>query len=126
MRVAEEDYPVPGTNKIVEKGQRIFIPAYSIHHDPDIYPNPEVFDPSRFESEEIKKRHAMSFLGFGDGPRNCIGARFGQMQTRIGLVTLLRSYRFTPCNKTLIPMKYSRDFVLAPEGGMYLNVEKIN
>ncbi|CAD7079539.1 unnamed protein product [Hermetia illucens] len=126
MRVAEEDYPVPGTDKIVEKGQRIFIPAYSIHHDPDIYPNPEVFDPSRFEPEEIKKRHPMSFLGFGDGPRNCIGARFGQMQTRIGLVTLLRSYRFTPCNKTLIPMKYSRVFVLSPEGGMYLNVEKIN
>ncbi|CAD7079534.1 unnamed protein product [Hermetia illucens] len=111
MRVAAEDYSVPGTDKVVEKGQRIFIPAYSIHHDPDIYHEPEVFDPRRFEAEEVKKRHPMSFLGFGDGPRNCIGARFGQMQTRIGLVTLLKSYRFTKCSDTPIPMKYSKLFI---------------
>ncbi|CAD7079543.1 unnamed protein product [Hermetia illucens] len=105
---------------------RTFIPVYSIHHDPDIYPNPEIFDPNRFTSEEKRKRHPMSFLGFGDGPRNCIGLRFGQMQTRVGLVTLLRKYRFKFCSKTLNPMKFSIDNpILGPDGGLWLKIENI-
>ena len=52
---------------------KVYIPAFAIHRDPKIYPDPEVFDPERFNEENINSRHSSLFLPFGDGPRNCIG-----------------------------------------------------
>ena len=37
----------------------------------DCFPNPDMFDPDNFnESENLNK---FGFIGFGQGPRNCIG-----------------------------------------------------
>ncbi|CAD7079496.1 unnamed protein product [Hermetia illucens] len=125
-RKAARDYQIPNTKTIIEKGMEIMMPVYCIHHDPEIYPNPEVFDPDRFTPEQIRNRHPMSFLGFGDGPRNCVGLRFGRMQTRIGLITLLNNYRFRPSPKTAVPLMFDRNMaILTPKGGMHLAIEKI-
>ncbi|XP_016960477.2 probable cytochrome P450 6a14 [Drosophila biarmipes] len=94
VREANRDYKVPGTDIVIDKGSNILIPVYNIHHDPDIYSQPEKFDPSRFDPEAVKSRHPMAYLPFGDGPRNCIGLRFGKIQAKIGLVSLLRHFKF--------------------------------
>jgi len=73
LRGATQDYKVPGESLTIEKGQKILIPIYSIHHDPKYYPNPDTFDPERFTTEEKSKRPNGTFLPFGDGPRHCIG-----------------------------------------------------
>lgn len=73
LRKSEEDYTFEGTKLTIPKGTRIFIPVYGIHRDPDIYPNPEVFDINRFKDDVAGIRHPMHYLPFGDGPRNCIG-----------------------------------------------------
>ncbi|CAD7079518.1 unnamed protein product [Hermetia illucens] len=126
IRQPFKDYRVPGTKIILEKGTSVFIPVFSIHRDPEIFPNPDVFDPDRFTPEQMKSRHPMSFLGFGEGPRNCIGLRFGRMQSRIGLITLLKNYRLKPCAKTPIPMVFAvRRPVLSPKFGIHLKIEKL-
>lgn len=56
-------------------GQKVWIPMFSIHRDPDIYPEPDKFDPERFSEEAVKARHPMHYLPFGHGPRNCIGKK---------------------------------------------------
>ncbi|KAK9307618.1 hypothetical protein QLX08_002207 [Tetragonisca angustula] len=66
----------------IPKGTKIWVPVYGIQHDPNIYPDPEKFDPERFNDDAAAARHPMSFLPFGDGPRNCIGARFAHYQSK--------------------------------------------
>ena len=60
---------------------------------------PEVFRPERFDPEEVLKRNSIAWLPFGDGPRNCIGMRFGKMQSYVGLVSLLKDYKFSVSKK---------------------------
>ena len=45
----------------------------SISMDPSIYPEPEVFNPYRFDEETKKTRDHLAYLPFGNGPRNCVG-----------------------------------------------------
>lgn len=126
MRLSNEDYKVPGTQQIIEKGTTIIIPVHSIHHDPEIYPDPKRFNPSRFEPEAIKTRHQYAYLPFGDGPRNCIGERFGKMQAKIGLISLLRHFKFGISDRTEIPLILDlRNFPLASKNGIHLKVERI-
>lgn len=111
---------------MIEKDTLTFIPVYGIHYDSDIYPQPEKFDPERFSDENKKDRHPMAHLPFGEGPRNCIGLRFGLMQTKVGLIQLLTNFRFSPSAKTSIPMTYlPRAPLLCPVNDMWLTVEKL-
>jgi len=73
FRRATKNYQVPGESLVIEKGQMIILPAYSIHNDPKYYPNPGTFDPERFSTEEKAKRRNGTYIPFGDGPRLCIG-----------------------------------------------------
>ncbi|XP_036333107.1 probable cytochrome P450 6a13 [Rhagoletis pomonella] len=125
-RVAYEDYKVPGTNFIIKANTTVLIPSEAIQHDPRYYPEPNKFDPMRFTPEAMEERHPMTFLPFGDGPRNCIGLRFGRMQVLIGLVMLLRKYRFSVAKTTPIPLVYDKAILLrAPKGMVELKCERI-
>lgn len=125
-RTVSKDYKVPGTEHILEKGTTLTVPVYGIHHDPEFYTDPELFDPDRFLSEQIAKRNPYCFLPFGEGPRNCIGLRFGMMQARIGLATLLKDFRITMSSKTHEPLRIEAQKVfLTFEGGLWLHIEQI-
>jgi len=103
----------------------VVIPAYSIMHSQDNYPDPEKFIPDRlyistcisvcnasiplsadfsFSPEEKAKRNPVLFLPFGYGPRNCIGQRFAIMEIKITLAEVLRKFEFFPCDKTEVEL----------------------
>lgn len=127
MRIATKDYKVPNSNFVLQKGTKVWIPVHAIHHDETHFPQPQKFDPDRFTPDEVSKRDNVTTLSFGEGPRNCIGLRFGLMQARIGLVTLLGNYEFSICSKTKVPLEIEKkNFILTPSGGMWLNVKPLN
>ncbi|KAK4873115.1 hypothetical protein RN001_015144 [Aquatica leii] len=89
IRECSKDYIIPNTNVRIEKGCSLLIPTLGIHRDPDIYPNPDEFDPERFSPEIVKNRHACAWMPFGEGPRNCIAYQFGVMETKMAIATIL-------------------------------------
>ncbi|XP_037953932.1 probable cytochrome P450 6a18 [Teleopsis dalmanni] len=127
QRQAENEYIVPDNPKfIIEKGGLVIIPSSSFHHDPELYPEPNKFNPDRFSPDMVSERDSINWLAFGEGPRNCIGLRFGKMQARIGLALLIKNFKFSICEDTKIPIVYEAEsFLLCPKGGINLRIEKI-
>ncbi|KAB0791870.1 hypothetical protein PPYR_03670 [Photinus pyralis] len=125
-RECTKTYTIPNTDVVLKKGSFIFIPVYGIQMDPDYYPDPEKFDPERFSDENKAKRHASAWTPFGDGPRACIGLRFGMMQTKVALAVLLKNCKFALNSKTETPLKMDpRSFVLSTLGGVWLTATKV-
>lgn len=123
-RMCTQDYKVG--NFTIEKGVFIIIPVDAIHNDPKIYPNPEEFNPERFSQENIANRHIFAFLPFGEGPRKCIGLQFGELQTKTGIISLIKNFKFSICTETENPIKMdvNRKFIV-PKNGVHLLVEKV-
>lgn len=102
------NYKVPNSGVILEMGHRVAIPVYGFHHDLEYYPDPEVFNPDRFTPEQSANPTS----------RNCIGLRFGMLQTKVGLAYLLQKFRFKPTARTPSPLKIApSNVIMSPEGG---------
>jgi retinoid hydroxylase len=65
------------------------------HLDERCFSNPQTFDPDRFSPERAEqKRFEFSLVGFGGGPRICLGLAFAQMELKIVAALLLRNYQW--------------------------------
>ncbi|CAG9108386.1 unnamed protein product [Plutella xylostella] len=91
-RQCMDESVLPVGNIRVSKGTKVDIPIMAIHHDPQYYPDPDVFDPERFSAENKNSRPNMTFMPFGEGGRLCIGQRFAHLQMKTGLAYVLRHF----------------------------------
>lgn len=73
FRRCNKEYKLPNSNLVIEKGTLVFVPIHAIHMDPEIFPNPEKFDPERFTPENKARLHPCHWMPFGEGPRKCLG-----------------------------------------------------
>ncbi|XP_043258022.1 probable cytochrome P450 6a13 [Colletes gigas] len=121
------NYTFSGTKVTVPKDQLVYLPIYAIQRDPDIYPEPEVYDPDRFLDENAKHRNPMYFLPFGDGPRNCIASRFADYQTKVAVIRIMQYYKLDTCDKTPVPFVLSPKplFLFKPVHGIYVKMSKL-
>ncbi|KAK9710333.1 Cytochrome P450 [Popillia japonica] len=126
-RVCTADYNIPNTDVILSAGTKVFISVLGIHRDAEYYPEPNKFNPENFSEENIAKRPQFTYLPFGEGPRMCIGLRFGLMQAKTGLSMLLNNYRFLPVADEKYNFNFNpKSFVLSKDGDIKLKVEKLN
>jgi len=99
-------------------GASVGVSIVGIHHRPDLYPDPDRFDPERF----IAKRFGPhEYLPFGGGHRRCIGAAFAEFELRVALATALREFSFT-LRQARPPRSVRRNVTLVPQGGVPVSV----
>ena len=78
-------------------GVVLFVNAHLVHHDPEIYPEPNVFKPERFlEREGGRAPGTYTWLPFGGGRRRCLGASFALLEMRIVLRAVFERYDVEP------------------------------
>ncbi|WP_342374384.1 cytochrome P450 [Myxococcus stipitatus] len=79
----------------VPEGCRVFYSINGTHGDPATFPEPERFTPGRFTPEAARcARHELGLVGFGAGPRSCLGMGFAKLQAKVVLALLLRDYEW--------------------------------
>jgi cytochrome P450 len=66
----------------IPAGTLIGINPLFTHHMPEIWPDPDTFDPTRFTDEAQRSRHRFAWVPFGGGAHMCIGLHFAYMQAK--------------------------------------------
>lgn len=87
-RVAGSDVNLQGCP--VDKGSRVMFSYYLTHRDERVWDEPERFVPERFAYSNARNYPPFSYLPFGGGPRNCIGAAFAQSEVKLILARILQ------------------------------------
>ncbi len=76
-------------------GTLVIYSPWVTHRLPEVFKDPERFDPDRFAPPREEHRATpYSLVGFGGGPRLCIGQAFSQLEVKIVASLLLRRYRW--------------------------------
>lgn len=91
-RYAAEAFDLGGYHFPV--GTSVLMSQWVTHRRPDIWGDPEVFRPERWDPHNGQKVVPGAFFPFGGGPRTCIGMPFAQFEAKLILTTILQ--RFLP------------------------------
>ena len=75
--VVKRDFPVTA-NYTVPKGSMVVPSVWPALHDPEVYPEPESFNPDRWISGDAEKA-TKNWLVFGTGPHYCLGQTYAQL-----------------------------------------------
>ncbi|KAJ3548663.1 hypothetical protein NM208_g904 [Fusarium decemcellulare] len=86
--------------KQIPEGTIVGVNAWVTQHDPDVFPNPEEFEPERWldASEEHQKMMDQSFFAFGAGTRTCIGRHIAIMEMAKLVPEILRRFELSLAN----------------------------
>ncbi|KNC53340.1 uncharacterized protein AMSG_08841 [Thecamonas trahens ATCC 50062] len=86
-RQTAEDHVVDGFR--IPSGSNVSLNIYALHHNPTVWPDPERFDPSRFESPLSSP---FAHIPFSAGSRNCIGRKFAEREVTTLVAAVVAAY----------------------------------
>ena len=113
-REAKVDLEIRGFT--VPAGSQILTAQWLVHRDPRFFPDPEAFDPDRFEKSRAKKLPKYAFFPFGGGPRVCIGNHFAMMEAILMLAIVTQRYHFELLPDQ--PLELAPSVTLRPKRGV--------
>ncbi|XP_008985703.3 cytochrome P450 4F11 [Callithrix jacchus] len=120
-RRCTQDMVLPD-GRVIPKGVACLISIIGIHYNPTVWPDPEVYDPFRFDPEKSKERSPLAFIPFSAGPRNCIGQVFAMAEMKVVLaLTLLRFLVLPDCTEP----RRKPEVIMRAEGGLWLRLESL-
>lgn len=106
----------------VPAGRRVMYSIYLSHRDKEYWQDPDTFCPARFARDHEEKTPPFTYVPFGGGPRNCIGAAFAQIEARTVLARLLQRFDFTLLNGDRIHPHMGA--TLEPRPGVMMRVQR--
>ncbi|XP_038587343.1 steroid 17-alpha-hydroxylase/17,20 lyase [Micropterus salmoides] len=79
----------------VSRGTRVLVNMWSIHHNPQHWDKPDLFNPDRFLDDQGQRFTPCCFMPFGAGPRVCVGESLARMELFLFLSSLLQRMSFS-------------------------------
>jgi cytochrome P450 len=104
-------------------GTMVAVNPLFTHHMPEIWPDPDRFDPLRFTDEAQRGRHRFAWIPFGGGAHMCLGLHFAYMQAKCFAVHLLQNVSVS------LPANYTSNWQMwpipKPKDGLRVNVAAV-
>lgn len=102
-------------DRVIPAGSVVALSPFTMHRNPEFWPDPERFDPGRFLGEKGVARPRFAYIPFGGGPRHCIGQDFAVLEGLLILATVAQRYAFAPAVSVAVDPDHR--FVLRPPAG---------
>jgi cytochrome P450 len=102
LREATVDHALGGYG--IRRGDQLILSVPALHLDPARWPQPGVFRAERHARLNTDAMMQGHHLGFGGGPRSCIGRRFALLEGSVLMVALLRAFRLRPAAPDAAPV----------------------
>ncbi|NWS50721.1 CP4F4 protein, partial [Probosciger aterrimus] len=109
--------------RVIPKGVVCLMSIYGTHHNPEMWPDPQVYNPLRFSPENSQGRSPLAFIPFSAGPRNCIGQRFAMAEMKVVVALTVARFRIRP--DTERPPRRKPELILRTEDGLWLLLEPL-
>jgi len=101
----------------IPKGATIGISIYAVHHLPEYWPSPFLFNPDRWESEADQNPGiTQAYMPFSSGSRNCIGRFFAEFEAKVVFAKLIQTFEMKLVPNTKIEI--AETGTLRPKGGV--------
>jgi cytochrome P450 family 4 len=91
-RYTQEDFLFEG--QVIPKRTNVALYIYGLHRNPEYFPEPEKFDPDRFDN--LNGSLPFAYIPFSAGPRNCIGQKFAMLEMKSVISKVIRHFELTP------------------------------
>lgn len=111
MRKAMTDFEYGGYT--ARAGDMVMVSPAVSQRDPDVFPNPHIFDPERHLPPREEHKKPYGIITFGGGKHRCMGTHFAFMQIKALFSVLLRRYELELVESSYVP-DYS-GFVVGPK-----------
>ena len=102
-------------------GTMLMFSQWVLHRLPDIWGDPEVFRPERWDPVHGQKVPQWAYFPFGGGSRICMGMSLAQLEIRLALATILQCY--VPCLVPGHPVVPLPLITLRVKHGLYMKLE---
>ena len=80
---------------VVPRGTDVVINLPGLHRHPDVWENPNQYDPLRFHLSNAEGRDPYAYLPFAAGHRNCIGQNFALNEMRVVISTIVNKFHLS-------------------------------
>uniref|UniRef100_A0A182PZ10 Uncharacterized protein n=1 Tax=Anopheles epiroticus TaxID=199890 RepID=A0A182PZ10_9DIPT len=109
--------------KIFPAGANLIIMPFFIGRDARYFPDPETFDPERFNVERsAEKTNPYQYIPFSAGPRNCIGQKFAIAELKSLVSKVIRHYEILPSTGNQ-DESFIAELILRPEHGVFVRLK---
>ena len=122
MMVRENLRPEDFRGRAVKPGAQVVLSPWHLHRHDRIWPEPDAFNPDRWQAPENRAHARDAYLPFSAGPRVCTGAGFAMAEGVLLLAMLAQAFRFDPVAER-VPVPVAHLTVRARDG-IWLNLTR--
>nr|CAH7734651.1 unnamed protein product [Callosobruchus chinensis] len=108
----------------LKPGASVAIPILYIHRCAKFWDNPLQFDPDRYLTENVGDRHPLTYLGFSQGLRSCIGSTYAMMIMKVAIALAVRRIKFFSEYKSVEDIDLKMGILLRMKDGPKVWIER--